>query len=97
MAIPKQVQKQSEDVQALYNELNNETAEASAGLDSGEKVPEEKQAEASTEVPVEKDTTATSDSVEGQATKSDAEEHSTADTEELKDTWEQKYKTLQGM
>ena len=97
MAIPKQVKRQSEEVQSLYAELNNEPTEASAGLDSGEKVPEEKQAEASAEVPVEEDTTETSDSVEKQATESDAEEHSTADTEELKDTWEQKYKTLQGM
>ena len=97
MAIPKQVKRQSEEVQSLYAELNNEPTEASAGLDSGEKVPEEKQAEASAEVPVKEDTTETSDSVEKQATESDAEEHSTADTEELKDTWEQKYKTLQGM
>ena len=97
MAIPKQVKRQSEEVQSLYAELNNEPTEASAGLDSGEKVPEEKQAEASAEVPVKEDTTTTSDSVEEQAAKSDAEEHSTADTEELKDTWEQKYKTLQGM
>ena len=97
MAIPKQVKRQSEEVQSLYAELNNEPTEASAGLDSGEKVPEEKQAEASDEVPVKEDTTETSDSVEKQATESDAEEHSTADTEELKDTWEQKYKTLQGM
>ena len=97
MAIPNQVKRQSEEVQSLYAELNNEPTEASAGLDSGEKVPEEKQAEASAEVPVKEDTTTTSDSVEEQAAKSDAEEHSTADTEELKDTWEQKYKTLQGM
>lgn len=97
MAIPKQVKRQSEEVQSLYAELNNEPTEASAGLDSGEKVPEEKQAEASAEVPVKEDTTETSDSAEKQATESDAEEHSTADTEELKDTWEQKYKTLQGM
>tara|TARA_R100001460_G_scaffold83849_2_gene124795 strand:- start:844 stop:1887 length:1044 start_codon:yes stop_codon:yes gene_type:complete len=97
MSLPKQVQKQSEDVQALYKELNNETAETNAGLDSGEKAPEEKQAEASTEVPVNENTTATSDSVEKQATESDAEEHSTADTEVKKESWEQKYKTLQGM
>ena len=97
MGIPKQVKKQSEEVQSLYAELNEEPTEASAGLDSGEKVPEEKQAEASAEVPVKEDTTETSDSAEKQATESDAEEHSTADTEELKDTWEQKYKTLQGM
>jgi len=97
MSLPKQVQKQSEDVQALYKELNKETAEATAGLDSGEKVPEEKQAETTTEVPVEENSTATSDSVEKQATESEAEEHSTADTKEEKDTWEQKYKTLQGM
>lgn len=64
MSLPKQVQKQSEDVQALYKELNKETAEATAGLDSGEKVPEEKQAETTTEVPVEENPTATSDSVE---------------------------------
>jgi hypothetical protein len=97
MAIPKQVKRQSEEVQSLYAELNEEPTEASAGLDSGEKVPEEKQAEASAQVPVKENTTTTSDSVEEQAAKSDAEEHSTADTEELKDTWEQKYKTLQGM
>tara|TARA_R100001480_G_scaffold144025_3_gene141817 strand:+ start:869 stop:1912 length:1044 start_codon:yes stop_codon:yes gene_type:complete len=97
MSLPKQVQKQSEDVQALYKELNNETAETNAGLDSGEKAPEEKQAETSTEVPVNENTTATSDSVEKQATESDAEEHSTADTEVKKESWEQKYKTLQGM
>ena len=97
MAIPKQVKRQSEEVQSLYAELNEETTEASAGLDSGEKVPEEKQAEASAEVPVKEDTTETSDSAEKQATESDAEEHSTADTEEQEDTWEQKYRTLQGM
>ena len=97
MGIPKQVKKQSEEVQSLYAELNEEPTEASAGLDSGEKVPEEKQAEASAEVPVKEDTTTTSDSVEKQAAKSDAEEHSTADTEEQEDTWEQKYRTLQGM
>ena len=51
MSLPKQVQKQSEDVQALYKELNKETAEAPAGLDSGEKVPEEKQAETDPEDP----------------------------------------------
>jgi len=93
MAIPKQVQKQSEDVQALYKELNNETAESNAGLESGEKEPEEKQAEASTEVVAESQ----ADSVEEQATESVAEEHSETDKEEKKETWEQKYRTLQGM
>ena len=93
MAIPKQVQKQSEDVQALYKELNNETAESNAGLESGEKEPEEKQAEASTEVVAESQ----ADSVEEQATESVAEEHSETDKGEKKETWEQKYRTLQGM
>ena len=86
MSIPKQVQKQSEEVQELYKQINGETEEAQA---TAEAAPEE--AVNNVAEPT------TSDSVEEQAAKSDAEEHSTADTEELKDTWEQKYKTLQGM
>ena len=101
MTLPKQVQKQSEDVQALYKELNTEPEKKmeeqpvanSVGLDA----PEEKLAKASPEVPVEEDTTAPSDSVKEQAPTSEADEHSTPDTQETKDSWEQKYKTLQGM
>tara|TARA_R100001530_G_scaffold37429_1_gene29094 strand:+ start:1398 stop:2453 length:1056 start_codon:yes stop_codon:yes gene_type:complete len=101
MTLPKQVQKQSEDVQALYKELNTEPEKKmeeqpeanGVGLDA----PEKELAKASPEVPVEGGTTATSDSVEEQAPTSEADEHSTADTQGTKDTWEQKYKTLQGM
>ncbi len=96
MAIPKQVQKQSEDVQALYKELNEET-EKNAEEKSAEEVALEAKAETETEVPVEETTSTPSDSVEEQAPKSDADEHSTSDSKENKDTWEQKYKTLQGM
>ena len=93
MSLPKQVQKQSEDVQALYKELNNETVESNAGLDSGENAPEEKQVEASPEVAAESQT----DSVDEQVTKSETEEHSESDTEVKKESWQQKYRTLQGM
>tara|TARA_E500000305_G_scaffold102990_1_gene98173 strand:+ start:265 stop:1302 length:1038 start_codon:yes stop_codon:yes gene_type:complete len=96
MAIPKQVQKQSEDVQALYKELNEET-EKNAKEESAEEVAPEAKAETETEVLVEETTSTPSDSVEEQAPKSDADEHSTSDSKENKDTWEQKYKTLQGM
>jgi hypothetical protein len=96
MAIPKQVQKQSEDVQALYKELNGET-EKNAKEESVEENTPEIEAKTETEVPVEEDTTASSDSVEEQAPKSDADEHSTSDSKQNKDTWEQKYRTLQGM
>ena len=97
MAIPKQVQKQSEDVQALYKELNAEP-EKNAEEESVEEVAPEAKAETSAEVPVEEDTTTSSDSVEKQAPKSDAGEHSTSDDKQIKDeTWEQKYRTLQGM
>jgi hypothetical protein len=83
MSIPKQVQKQSEEVQALYKELNGE--------------PENVQAEAEApEVPVEETAQAESDSVEKEAPKSEAEEQGKPDTQE-KESWEQKYKTLQGM
>tara|TARA_R110000787_G_scaffold75330_3_gene166838 strand:- start:680 stop:1693 length:1014 start_codon:yes stop_codon:yes gene_type:complete len=88
MTLPKQVQKQSEDVQALYKELNGETEE-NAGVKTT--------AETTTEVPTEETTTAPSDSVEKQAPKSDADEHSISDDKQNKDSWEQKYKTLQGM
>ena len=96
MAIPKQIQKQSEDVQALYKELNEEP-EKNAVEESAEEVAPEAKAETETEVPVEEDTTASSDSVEKQAPISEAEEHSTSDSKEDKESWEHKYKTLQGM
>tara|TARA_R100001530_G_scaffold94901_1_gene65902 strand:+ start:3613 stop:4638 length:1026 start_codon:yes stop_codon:yes gene_type:complete len=96
MAIPKQVQKQSEDVQALYKELNTEP-EKNAKEESVEEVAPETKAETKTEVPVEETTSTPSDSVEEQATKSDADEHSTSDSKQNKDEWEQKYRTLQGM
>jgi hypothetical protein len=84
MAIPKQVQKQSEEVQELYKELNGETETVQA-----------ENAEA-TEVPAEQPVEQASDSVEGQAPQSEASEQGTSDTQP-KETWEQKYKTLQGM
>tara|TARA_R110001592_G_scaffold134694_2_gene350503 strand:- start:3211 stop:4209 length:999 start_codon:yes stop_codon:yes gene_type:complete len=87
MTLPKQVQKQSEDVQALYKELNGETEEKA----------KETTAESSTEVPTEEIAATPSDSVEKQAPKSDADEHSISDDKQNKDSWEQKYKTLQGM
>ena len=84
MAIPKQVQKQSEEVQELYKELNGETETVQAET-----------AEA-TEVPAEQPVEQASDSVEEQAPQSEASEQGTSDTQP-KETWEQKYKTLQGM
>jgi len=101
MTLPKQVQKQSEDVQALYKELNAEPEKKmeeqpdanSVGLDA----PEEKLAKASPEVPVEEDTIASPDSVKEQAPISETDEHSKSDSKQNKDEWEQKYKTLQGM
>ena len=84
MALPKQVQKQSEEVQELYKELNGE-------VETQEPVSE---VEANTnEAPVEE---VVSDSESEQAPQSGTEEQGQPDTEP-KDTWEQKYKTLQGM
>jgi hypothetical protein len=83
MSIPKQVQKQSEEVQELYKQLNG--------------VPEEVQAEAeASNEPVTEVVEAQSDSVKNEAPKSEAEEQGKTDTQG-KETWEQKYKTLQGM
>tara|TARA_R100001510_G_scaffold36046_1_gene32527 strand:+ start:400 stop:1437 length:1038 start_codon:yes stop_codon:yes gene_type:complete len=95
MAIPKQVQKQSEDVQALYKELNGETEKNAE--ETVEDVSTETKAETEAEVPAEVTTATPSDSVEEQAPKSEAEEHSESDTEVKKESWQQKYKTLQGM
>ena len=84
MAIPKQVQMQSEEVQQLYKELNGES-------EAQEKPPEAK--EEAVEEPVQE---VDSDSAENDAPQSETEEHGQSDTKS-KDTWEQKYKTLQGM
>ena len=84
MGIPKQVQKQSEEVQELYKELNSETETAQV-----------EKTEA-TEVPVEQPIEQTSDSVEDQAPKSETQEQVESDAQP-KESWEQKYKTLQGM
>jgi hypothetical protein len=84
MGIPKQVQKQSEEVQELYKELNSETETAQV-----------EKTEA-TEVPVEQPIEQTSNSVEDQAPKSETQEQVESDAQP-KESWEQKYKTLQGM
>ncbi len=88
MGIPKQVQKQSEEVQELYKELNGETETA--------QVEEKTPATEAPEVPVEQPIEQPSDSVEDQAPKSEPQEQVESDTKP-KETWEQKYKTLQGM
>ena len=84
MGIPKQVQKQSEEVQELYKELNGETETAQV-----------EKTEA-TEVPVEQPIEQPSYSVEDQAPKSEPQEQVESDAQP-KESWEQKYKTLQGM
>ena len=84
MGIPKQVQKQSEEVQELYKELNSETETAQV-----------EKTEA-TEVPVEQPIEQPSNSVEDQAPKSETQEQVESDAQP-KESWEQKYKTLQGM
>jgi len=84
MGIPKQVQKQSEEVQALYKELNGETENVQAENAEATVVPDEK--------PVEQP----SNSVNEKAPESEVSEQNQSDTKP-KETWEQKYKTLQGM
>ena len=85
MALPKQVQKQSEEVQALYKELNTDTEEVQAAP-----------AETTEDVVVNEPEQTFSDSVVEQAPKSEANEQSTSDTQVAED-WQQKYKSLQGM
>lgn len=87
MSIPKQVQKQSEEVQELYKELNSEPKDAQADTPVEAEAPE---------TPVEETAQADSDSVKNVAPESEAEEQGKSDTQE-KESWEQKYKTLQGM
>ena len=87
MSIPKQVQKQSEEVQELYKQINGETEEAQA---TAEATP----AEAVNDVA---EPTA-SDSVEGQAPQSEPQEQAeSGDQEPKQDDWQQKYRSLQGM
>ena len=86
MAIPEQVQKQSEAVQQLYADLNEEVkgTESEAGLETQPAEGEAVVAEAP------------ADRVDEQATQSAPEEQTVADTQDDK-SLEQKYKTLQGM
>ena len=81
MAIPKQVQKQSEAVQELYKELNEEE------VNENQEAPQQ-EAEATETVPA-------ADSVEEVAVESSGE-HSEG-SQEKSTNWQQKYKTLQGM
>ena len=87
MSIPKQVQKQSEEVQELYKQINGETEEAQA---TAEATP----AEAVNDVAE----PTTSDSVEEQAPQSEPQEQTeSGDQEPKQDDWQQKYRSLQGM
>ena len=87
MSIPKQVQKQSEEVQELYKQINGETEEAQA---TAEAAPEE--AVNNVAEPT------TSDSVEEQAPQSEPQEQAeSGDQEPKQNDWQQKYRSLQGM
>ena len=87
MSIPKQVQKQSEEVQELYKQINGETEEAQA---TAEATP----ADAINGVAE----PTTSDSVEEQAPQSEPEgQTESGDQEPKQDDWQQKYRSLQGM
>lgn len=84
MGIPKQVQLQSEAVQELYKELNGE----------GEAQEPVSETKANDDGELVQETEA--DSVKERAPQSGTDEQGSPDTN-TKDTWEQKYKTLQGM
>lgn len=87
MAIPKQVKKQSEAVQQLYKDLNEDDVKVEAESEAGlEAQPVEDAVVGEVQA----------DRVEEQATKPAPEEQEAAGTQEDK-TLEQKYKTLQGM
>ena len=88
MSIPKQVKKQSEEVQELYKQIKGEPEEAQAT-----------EAETTTDAPVNTvEEPKTSDSVEEQAPQSETQEQTKSDDQEPKeDNWQQKYKSLQGM
>ena len=87
MSIPKQVQKQSEEVQELYKQINGEPEEAQADAEA-------------TPVEAVNDVAepTTSDSVEEQAPQSEPQEQvESGDQEPKQDDWQQKYRSLQGM
>lgn len=88
MSIPKQVQKQSEEVQELYKQIKGEPEEAQAT-----------EAEATTDTTVnDVEEPITSDNVDEQAPQSEPQEQSSLDDQEPKqENWQQKYKSLQGM
>ena len=87
MSIPKQVQKQSEEVQELYKQINGQTEEAQA---TAEAAPEEAVNDVAEPIP--------SDSVEEQAPQSAPQEQVESGDQEPKEAdWQQKYRSLQGM
>ena len=87
MSIPKQVQKQSEEVQELYKQINGQTEEAQA---TAEAAPEEAVNDVAEPT--------TSDSVEEQAPQSEPQEQAeSGDQEPKQNDWQQKYRSLQGM
>jgi Asp-tRNA(Asn)/Glu-tRNA(Gln) amidotransferase C subunit len=88
MSIPKQVQKQSEEVQELYKQINGTTEETQAAP-----------AEVSNDVTVNNvEEPTTSDSVMEQAPQSEPKEQMESGDQEPKQAdWQQKYKSLQGM
>lgn len=87
MSIPKQVQKQSEEVQELYKQINGQTEEAQA---TAEAAPEEAVNDVAEPIP--------SDSVEEQAPQSEPQEQVESGDQEPKEAdWQQKYRSLQGM
>jgi hypothetical protein len=86
MALPEQIRKQSEAVQELYKQLNNEaekTGEAQASADESSVPAEEPQADESTDT--------------NDAAPSSADEQKAGDSKASEETVLQKYKTLQGM
>ena len=87
MSIPKQVQKQSEEVQELYKQINGEPEEAQANAEATPVEAVDDVAEPTT-----------SDSVEEQAPQSEPQEQvESGDQEPKQDDWQQKYRSLQGM
>jgi len=85
MAIPAQVKKQSEAIQKLYEELNTETEEQ--GVHTPEAVVENSVSETVNEA----------DSAEEQAAESDSQEQVQSDNVDEEETFERRYKSLQGM
>ena len=83
MAIPAQVKKQSEAIQKLYEELNTEEQ----GVDTPEAVVENSVSETVNEA----------DSAEEQAAESDSQEQVQSDNVDEEETFERRYKSLQGM